>query len=100
MPTYVLPILKPLSSVTTTVVTTTTTYTLGTTLSGINGPPPTRILGYFAGCPNPGMPVMPLAAQAISNIVQRCNIAPPWVRVIPRWNVMPARFVGAGRRAF
>lgn len=98
MPTIsVYPILKPLSSVTTTVVNSATTNSLGTALSGLNGPPPTRVIGYFTGCANPGMPVLPLTAQAISNIVQRTNIAPPWVRVVPRWSLVPAV---AGRRAF
>ena len=94
---FVMPILKPLSSVTTTVVTTTTTTTLSTTLSGIGGAPPTRILGYFAGCPSPGLPPMPISAQAISNVIQRCNVRPPWVRVVPIWRVMP---FGPGFRAF
>jgi hypothetical protein len=98
---WVLPIMKPVSSVTTTVTqTVTTTITQATQVSPLFGPPPTRILGYFTGCPAPAIPQLRISAPVIQRIVERCNIAPPWIRVIPRWSVMPARFVFSTRRAF
>ena len=104
---FVLPIMKPVSSVTTTVTqsggftnVTTTTISQATFVTPLFGPPPTRILGYFTGCPNPLVPILRVPVPIISRIVQRTNIAPPWIRVIPRWSVLPARFVLASQRAF
>ena len=101
---FVLSIMKPVSSVTTTVTQTTTTTTTvlsrATMVSPLFGPPTTRILGYFTGCPVPAIPFLPVPAPIIARITARCNISPPWIRVIPRWSVMPARFVFAAPRAF
>ena len=101
---FILPIMKPVSAVTTTVTTTTqtttTTITQATMVSPLFGPPPTRILGYFTGCPVPLMPFLRIPAPIIARITARCNISPPWIRVIPRWSVAPARFVFASPRAF
>ena len=99
MTTFVMPILKPLSGVTTTVVNSATTSSLGTMTSAINGAPPTRILGYFAGCPSPGLPAMPISSMAIANVTARTNVHPPWVQLIPRWSVYPSS-AGLGSRAF
>jgi hypothetical protein len=95
-----MPILKPLSGVTTSVVNAATTSSLGTMTSAINGAPPTRILGEFAGCPSPGISQMPLSADAIANVTARTNVHPPWVRVIPRWSVMPGPESLTATRAF
>jgi hypothetical protein len=108
---FVMAIMKPISSVTTTVTsqsttttsettTTTTTLSQATQVSPLFGPPPTRILGYFVGCPAPAIPFLRIPAPIIARITQRCNIAPPWIRVIPRWNVNPARFTLTSSRAF
>jgi hypothetical protein len=101
---FVLPILKPVSSVTTTVTqsttVTTTTISQATYVTPLFGPPPTRILGYFTGCPSPLIPFLRVPIPIITRIVERCNIRPPWIRVIPRWSVLPARYVLFRPRAF
>ena len=77
---YIYAIPRPVAT-TTTVTTVTTTVTTSTS-------PPVRVIGYFTGCPNPGLPFIPRLPPVLNIINRRLYITP---YIVPRpWYVLPA----------